>query len=161
MTLDDCKKNQTDGLLLVKQGILLFWSCWFAIAFLTNVMDFLIVKQIIAASNFHSGNYNALKVVISIYSTPRYILDLLFSLDILAQGISSTLFFIAAFCFWQRTNYWPWVNVAFGISMFLWATFLILEEVFIAYSYEGTHIRLFMFEMVSLLTLHLLPHQKK
>lgn len=158
MTLDD--RNKYYGLFFIKQGLLLFWSCWFAIAFLTNMMDFLVAKQIIIASNFHSDNYNALKAVISIYNTPHYILDLLFPLDILAQGISSTLFFIAAFCFWHRNNYWPWINIAFGISMFLWATFLILEEVFIAYSYEGTHIRLFMFEMVSLLMLHLLPHKK-
>lgn len=82
----------------------------------------------------------------------------LFSLDIFAQGLSAILFFIAAFCLWKRVYVWQTINIAFSLSMSLWAVFLIMEELFIAYPYEATHIRLFMFEMISLLALHLLPH---
>ena len=153
--------NQVYGLFFIKLGLLLFWASWFAIAFITNTTDFLITKQIVTTSPFHSGNYNALKSVISIYHTTDSTLYLLFLLDISAQGISSILFFTATFCYWNKTNFWPSTNLAFGISMCLWATFIIFEEIFIAYSYEAAHIRLFMFEIISLLALHLLPHQQE
>ncbi len=152
-------KKQDYSLFYFKQGILLFWCCWFFIAFLTNLTDFLITTDTMTASSFRSSNYHALGKVISIYNTPHYFLNGLFSLDIFAQGISAILFLIAAFCFWQRTYVWQTINIAFSISMALWAVFLIMEEIFISYSFEGTHIQLFMFEMVSLLTLHVLPQQ--
>lgn len=154
-------KNQDYGLFYLKQGILLFWCIWFFIAFLTNITDFLIATDTISTSSFRSGNYSALKKIINIYDMSHYLLNVFFSLDIFVQGISAILFFIAAFCFWNRVYIWQSINIAFSISMFLWAVFLIMEEIFVAYPYEATHIRLLVFEMVSLLTLHLLPHQHK
>jgi hypothetical protein len=151
-------KHQGYGLFYLKQVILLFWGIWFFIAFLTNVADFLMATGTMTASSFHSGNYSALEKVVNIYDTPHHFLNVLFSLDIFAQGLSAILFLTAAFCFWKRIYSWQIINIAFSISMSLWAIFLIMEEIFIAYSYETTHIGLFMFEMVSLLTLHLLPN---
>ena len=154
-------KNQDYGLFYLKQIILLFWCAWFFIAFLTNFTDLLTTTHTMTASSFRSGNYSALEKVIAIHHTPHYLLNMLFILDIFIQGISAILFFTAAICFWRRIYTWQAINIAFGISMSLWAIFLIMEEIFIAYSYEATHIRLFVFEMVSLLVLHLLPHQYK
>ena len=151
-------QKQDYDLFYFKLGILAFWGIWFAIAFLTNVTDFLIATNLHAPSLFRSGNYSALEKVISIYNTPHYFLNILFSLNIFVQGLSAIMFFIATFCFWKRVYIWQTINIAFSLSISLWAVFLIMEEIFIAYSYEATHIRLFMFEMISLLALHLLPH---
>lgn len=151
-------QKQDYGLFNFKLGILLFWGIWFSIAFLTNMTDFLMTINIMSVSSVRSGNYNALEKVISIYNTPHDFLNILFSLDIFAQGLSAILFFIATFCFWKRIYIWQTINTAFSISIFLWAIFLIMEEIFIAYSYETTHITLFMFELISLIALHLLPH---
>jgi len=148
------------GIFFIKQGILFFWFCWFFIACLTNITDLSIAKNWISMTTFHSGNYSALEKVINIYHIPNTILDLLFSLDIFAQGLAAILFFVASFCFWFENKYtWPTINMAFGISLFLWSVFLIMEEIFIAYSYESTHSGLFMFELISLLTIHLIPHK--
>ncbi len=152
--------NQGYGLFYLKQIILLFWCIWFSIAFLSNLTDFLISTNTITSSLFRSNNYSALEKIIHIYNVPHYFLNVLFILDIFVQGLSAILFLIAAFCCWIRIYIWQTINMAFIISISLWAIFLIMEESFIAYSYEATHIRLFVFEMVSLLTLHLLPPTK-
>lgn len=152
------KDNQDYGLFYLKQIILLFWFTWFSVAFLTNITDFLIATDTISELNFRSGNYHALEKVINIYNVPKYFLNILFSLDVFVQGVSAVFFLVAAFCWWNRIYVWQSINFAFFISISLWAIFLIMEEFFIAYSYEATHIRLFVFEMVSLLTIHLLPN---
>ncbi|MBV9576541.1 MAG: hypothetical protein JO149_07945 [Gammaproteobacteria bacterium] len=150
------KSTKNWGLTYLKQGILLFWGMWFLIAFFTNVTDFLISTHIVTPIAFRSGNYHALEKVLSIYHTPTYFLNLLFSMDILVQGSSAILFLIAGFSFVNKEIPWKIINTAFFISMALWAAFLVMEEIFIAYSFEGTHIGLFEFELISLLTLHLL-----
>jgi len=148
--------NQYFGLSFLKQIILLFWGIWFSIAFITNFTD-LLHYQYNTTLPFRSGNYIALEKVIAIYNAPYYFLNMLFLMDIFVQGISATLFLIAAFCWWKRIYTWQTVNCAFIISLSLWAVFLIMEEIFIAYSYEAVHIRLFIFELISLIAIHLLP----
>lgn len=63
--------------------------------------------------------------------------------------------------FSKKRNAWPLINAAYGINMGLWATFLIIEEIFIAYSYEAAHIRLLSLELVLFLLIHLLHDKKK
>lgn len=156
-------KNQdsTYDLFLIKQGLLIFWACWFSLAFLSNFVDLLTATHVINGWRFHSGNYEALAQVLSIYHTPHLILLLLFSMNTGVQSISASLFIIAAICFWRGNYMWPAIYLAFAISMGLWAIFLIMEEVFIAYKYEPTHMNLLLFELISLLALRLLPHQKR
>lgn len=161
MGLIDTKSNQDYGMFYIKLGLLLFFCFWFLIAFLTNCIDFYIASGLMKTLHFHSGNYSALKSVVSIYNTPNYILNLLFLADILMQGASAMLFLVATFCFWRDIYLWQSINMAFGFSMALWVIFIIMEEIFIAYSYEATHIRLLILEMTSLLALHLLPHKSR
>src|SRR5579883_1461477 len=131
------ERNQSYGLFYIKVRILFFWSCWFFIAFLTNLTDFLTQTHIITETTFRSGNYEALEKVIEIYHTPLCILNFLFIMDLLSQGFSAFLFLIATICFLRNSgNKWPSINIAFGISVALWAVFLVMEEIFIAYPYE-------------------------
>ncbi len=149
--------NKNYSLFYIQSGILLFFSFWFFIAFLTNLFDLLNNLGLINQWKFSSGNYASLQKVISIYSTPKIILTALFYSDISAQLLSSILFLVAFVQFLRKTNPWPYINVAFGISMALWAIFLIMEEIFISYSYEATHIRLLILEIMALIFLHILP----
>lgn len=146
-----------------KIGLLLFWFAWFGIASLSNLMDLLSAHYgVLLAWKFHSGNYLALGKVLSIYSTPTYILSILFYMDIIIQAVSAILFFIAAFCTFRAKAFcWKYINLAFAVSISLWAVFLIMEEIFLAYPYESTHMTLCIFELLSLLALHLLSHKDK
>lgn len=153
--------KQMLGLYWIKLGCLLFWSGWFLLACLSNFFDMLnAVYGLPADWHFLSGNYVAVAKVISIYSLPDFCLNLLFSLDILIQGACALLFYLAALSFWRRKELPTLTHYAFGLSMALWAAFILMDEAFIAYAYEGTHLRLFAFELLTLLTLHELPPKK-
>jgi hypothetical protein len=154
--------KQARGMFFIKLGSLLFWSCWFTLVCLTNIFDFMHAYHGLPDNwQFRSGNYALLEKVLEIYHTPPAILFTLFSLDILVQGTSAVLCIISSITFLVNRQITPIINIAFGISMALWAVFILMEEVFIAYGYESVHIRLLAFEMLNLLMLHLLPHHHR
>lgn len=154
--------NQTHGIFYIKLGCLLFLSCWFTLVCLTNILDFMYAYHGLSDDwLFRSGNYFLLAKVLQIYHTNPVILFTLFSLDILVQGTSAVLFIISTILFLTRRQISSIMNIAFGVSMGLWAIFILMEEIFIAYNYESVHIRLFAFEMLTLLMLHLLPHESR
>lgn len=144
----------------IKSGILLFFGTWFFIAFLTNFFDGLHSLDYLNLWKFRSGNFNQLLQVFSFYQVSPKLTGILFTCDIIVQGISSILFYIAFSQFYWNKKPWPWINCAFGISIALWGVFLIMEEVFIAYGYEGTHIQLAIFELISFAIIHLIPSQQ-
>ncbi len=150
-------QSRTFMLFYFKSGLLLFWACWFSLAFTTNVLDFLHVFGDLPNDwLFRSGNYQLLHGVISIYHTPGYLLNFLFTCDITVQGLSAILFITAAYCYWRGKS-WRFINLAFVLSIALWGVFILMEEVFIAYHFESVHAGLFEFELISLLAMHLLP----
>lgn len=142
----------------LKIGLLLFWAVWFLTAFSSNLMDLLTWDYgILSQLKFHSGNYMALEKVLSIYGTPTYVLKILFHMDIIAQASATILFFIATFCSIHSQQFcWKYINLAFVVSIFIWLIFLVMEEIFLAYSFEKSHILLGLFELVSLLVIQLL-----
>lgn len=146
------------SLFYLKIGLLLFWFAWFGTAALSNLTDLLSSHYgLLLNWKFHSGNYVALSKVVAIYNTSSYILNILFYVDILVQAISAVLFFMAMFySLRSKLLCWKYINLAFTMSILLWCVFLVMEEVFLAYSYESTHIGLCIFEILSLLALQLL-----
>jgi hypothetical protein len=51
----------------------------------------------------------------------------------------------------------PTVYLAFIASLTLWLAFMIADEVFIGYTIEATHLRLFIGRLLTLLAMELLP----
>lgn len=150
-------KHKTYGLHLFKSGLLLFWGMWFVLVFSTNIFDFLSVySQMPMEWRFRSGNLALIVSVVNIYHFSGALANLLFVLDIIIQGLAAVLFVIAAVKFWLGKQAWKWINAAFGISIALWALFILMDEFFIAYNFEGTHNGLFIAEILTLLAVHLL-----
>lgn len=146
------------SLFYIKAGLLLFWACWFAIASSTNIFDFLYTQNLLPANwAFKSNNFSALKQVFAIYDTNFYFLETLFAINTAVQISIAILFFISFFLYIKTRTLSPIINYSFALSMLLWAIFLIMEEIYIAYSFEATHRQLFTFELISLLALYLLP----
>lgn len=156
------QKTQAFSLFYFKLGCLLFWAGWFLLACLTNFFDFLYVLQLLPADwIFRSGNYALLDKALHIYPVSLTFQNTLFICDIFVQGLSAVLFFVATFLFWQQDRaMWRWINFAFALSISLWGVFLLMEEIFIAYSYEAVHRGLFIFELMTLLAIHILPPQE-
>ena len=51
-------------------------------------------------------------------------------------------------------------RTAFTVSLALWGVFLLADEIFIAYSIEGTHLRIFAAQLVTLLVMELVPERR-
>lgn len=151
-------KDKNFALFYLKLGLLLFWACWFSLAFTTNTFDFIhTLGGLPETWAFRSKNYDVLQNVLAIYQTPIFLLNALFTCDIFIQGLSALLFWLAFFSFWRRRDgAWRYINSAFTLSIALWAVFVIMEEIFIAYQFENVHLRLLLVELVSLFAIHFL-----
>jgi hypothetical protein len=145
----------------VKRGVLFFWALWLSLVFATNALDGLKALDVLPAGwALASGNYAFLRRVTAVYQTPAWLTAALFAGVVLWEGL-------AALLFWHSFRVWcgvkgrglPAFYTAFGVSLALWAAFMIAEEVFLAYPVEGTHRSLFTCTLVSLLALRLLPDE--
>lgn len=151
-------KLNKNSLFYLKLGLVFFWGLWFLLAFSTNVFDYLYHFNLLpTAWRFRSGNYQLLAGTISIYKTPIFILNTLYLLDMIIQGACALLFFKATYHFGRKKSRFRTTNLAFLVSIALWATFIIMEEFFIAYAFESVHIRLLIFELFTLIAIHQLP----
>lgn len=149
------------GAHLIKSGLLFFWAIYFFLFFLTNLMDLFASHNVLSQGwLFRSGNYALIISTIKIYEFTSTTAVFLFLCDITLQAIASILFLIASIRFCCHKKAWRWINIAFGVSMSLWALFIIMDELFIAYNYESTHINIFMLELLSLLAIHVLPDKR-
>lgn len=102
--------------------------------------------------------------VTNIYSTPESMVAILFSSVVIWEGLG-------AFLFWRSFREFHGVNgsglttayTAFGVSLALWAAFVIADEIFVAYktysSLEEGHMGIFALQLISLLVLRLLPDE--
>ena len=135
----------------LKRTLLAFWAVWFTIILATNVVDALKALGVLGESwRFASGNYDFLTATTARYATPAWVNGLLFAGVIAWEGVSAALFWLV---WWSRR----WRYAAFTSSLSLWLAFAIADKVFIAYQVEGTHLRLFVAQLLTLLAVELLP----
>lgn len=153
------KDPKYKSILLLKTGLFLFWITWFTLFFFTNFTNLLKDYGYLPTNwKFNSRNYYPLFNVIGVYRVTPAILNTLFYIDmiVLEGGI---IFLIAFIQFIQQAlSYWFWINFSFILIIELWVVFVLLERVFITYSFEATHICFVIFELISLIVMHVLLH---
>jgi hypothetical protein len=146
--------------ILLKRVLLLSWALWLSVVFLTNLADAGKRLGLLGESwTFASGNWQAIKDTTARYGSPDLVNDLLFGGVILWEGVAAALFWRAAWAYRGRASGRQAVYLAFTASLLLWGAFLVADEVCIAYSFEGTHLRLFSAHLVTLLAIDLLPEE--
>jgi hypothetical protein len=146
---------------VLKRGILGFWSLWFSIVVVTNVYDAAKSAGVLGEGwTFASDNYAAIVRTTSKHHFPLWINPILFAAVILLESTIAALFWRA---FLSRRGPEKGAepdadraNVAFAVSFILWGGFLLIDELFIAYSQEKNHMIVFitalcMFMIVNLL----------
>lgn len=150
--------------LRIKRGLLLFWALWFSIVLTSNVSDGLkALKALPETWAFASGNYALTVRVTAIYHTPTWMVAILFSGLVIWEGLG-------AFLFWYSFRQFSGlkgpglaaVYTAFAVSLALWATFVIADEIFIAYkiaNLDGVHMGIFTAQLITLLAVRLLPDE--
>ena len=145
--------------LVLKQGILLFWALWLTVAWLANTCDGLKACHLLRTDwKFASGNYAFIVETTQKYRTPLWLNAVLFGSVILWQGGAALLFWFAFSAF--QGVHRPGGNTlypAFLVSLALWAAFIVVDEIFLAYETEDTHLRVFTAQAISLLVLTLVP----
>lgn len=149
----------TFSLLTLKRGLVFFWALWLTIVWLTNVTDLLKHFNILGADfTFASYNYDFMRETTAIYALPAAMVLALYIGVIVWEGLAALLLW-RAFAAFRGTAVrgLPAVYTAFAFSLALWAAFVVVDEFFIAYEVEGTHMAIFTSQLVTLLAVRLLP----
>jgi len=140
----------------IREGIIVFWTIWFGVVLLTNVMDGLKALSILPAEwPFASGNRALIHQVIDRYSPTQSWVDPLFAGVILWEMIIVLLFARTLCPGWSTRPRQQALRTAFAAALGLWASFLIVDELFVAYDVEATHWRLLLVQLVTLLYVEL------
>jgi hypothetical protein len=142
----------------IQRGILLLWALWFGVVLLTNLFDALHALGAVPAGwKFLSGNYALMGEVLKRYPVPAWVDAPLFLGVLLWQSLATALFARAAMA-WAGGSEEGRARArnAFAVGLGLWGTFLVADELLIAYTLEGTHLGLLVAQMVSLFVVELL-----
>lgn len=138
---------------LLKRGLLLAWAVWLTVVFFTNLADAAKAAGLLGADwSFASGNYRAVTETTARYRIPAWMNALLFAGVIAWEGLAAILFWRALYLI-KTESARSATLAAFTVSLLLWAAFMIADEVFIAYAIEGSHIRLFIAYVGTLLVM--------
>jgi hypothetical protein len=130
-------------------GLLLFWALWLSIVFLTNVFDGLKKLKILPEGwRLASGNVDAVRRALG-ERAPGWLVGILFAGATLWEGVATALFWRALLLIGQPQA----VMLAFIASLALWALFILLDELLVQYEMEGSHLRIFMAQLITLAVL--------
>jgi hypothetical protein len=142
-----------------KRLLLLVWTVWLSVVFLSNLADAAKGLGLLGDSwAIASNDLQFIRQTTARYGTPDLVNTVLFAGVILWEGVAAVLFWRAVWAFRggvrRRAMY-----QAFIVQLPLWFGFLVADEVFVAYALEATHLRLFVAQLVTLLAIELLPEK--
>ena len=144
------------SVITLKQAMLAFWAIWLTIVCLANLCDLLKRWRVLGDHwKFASGNYDLMQKSTRVYHLPDAAVLLLFIGVVIWEALAGFLTWNALLSFNGSVS--DAVYAAFGVSLALWAAFLIADEIFMAYEMETTHIAIFIAQLISLIALVLLP----
>lgn len=141
----------------LKAGLLLGWAAWLSVIVLTNIIDALKALDLLSDDwSLASGNWELIVQTTAVHDVPRWINAILFAGAIAWQVVATALLW-RAFDRVRRgaSPTGPSVMAAFTVTLALWFAFVIADEIFIAYTLEPTHWRLFIAMAATLLLLRL------
>ena len=131
------------------RGLLGFWALYFAIVALSNLADLCQSLHLLPAGwRWVSGNLAFIRA--STGRLPAWTSQLLLAGVIAWQALAGVLFWRAA-----RDPAGRWLGPAFVVSLSLWATFILLDEILLIFETgaEATHFRIMIAELLTLVLL--------
>lgn len=147
----------------LKIGLLVFWAVWSTLVFASNLGEGLRqLGAVPAGFPYASGNFGAIREVSRIFDISLLGAALLFAGVIVWDALNVALFWRAVL---HRRRMlagdFRAVDVAFTVSLALWAALMVASEVFLAYrvaGFEQTHREIFSAVLLSFLAIRVLPH---
>lgn len=146
-----------------KLGLLLFWALYFSLIFATNWFDALKAAGVLGDGwRLASGNWDFVRATTAVYDTPGWLRAVLF-IGVLAWELLGAALFWRAFLVARRGGGFtgPLLEAPFVAGTALFAAFVLADEIFIAYDVEGTHFRILVALIVSLMAVRLLPDETR
>jgi hypothetical protein len=136
------------GLRLLAPLLLGFWGLYFMIVALSNLADLLRFAGVLpAAWRWTAGNLAFIASSIAPAGLPAGLSAILLAGVVVWQALASALFWRAA-----RRGDGPALGPPFVVSVALWTTFVLLDEVLLIFEtgVEAAHVRLLIAELVTL-----------
>ena len=134
--------------------ILGFWAGWYLLIVASNVCDAArALGWLPAGWRFTSGNLDAVRRATAIYGLGESLVAILFAAVVLWEFAALVAFVAAALRQGRTGDGWSAAGRAFLVSLGLWAAFILADELFVTFptGIEGTHLRIFTAQLVSLL----------
>ena len=141
----------------VQKIVLLFWSSYFSIVTVTNILDGLRSMGVLSKDwKLVSGNFEMILQTTSKVDVPVGLIVFLYFGVIVIELIISVLF-------WKSVRNTSDVNIysAFSAGLILFAGFILADEIFCDFTFESIHMRIFFGLLVSLATLIILRRTKE
>jgi hypothetical protein len=141
------------GLHLIAPGLLGFWALYFAIVTLSNLADLLRAFHALPAGwSWVSGNLAFIAASTGKFGVPAWANPVLLAGVIGWQAVAAVLFWRAT-----REPGGRWPGPAFVVSLSLWGTFIVLDEILLIFETgaEATHLRLLIATLLTLVVLRL------
>jgi len=141
----------------VQKIVLAFWSCYFSIVTLTNILDAIRALGLLSKDwKFASGNFEMILQTTANLEVPAGVNAFLFCGVIILELTASILF-------WKSVFHTTDTNIysSHSAGLILFAGFIMADEIFFAYAVEATHMRIFFGLLVSLATLIILRRTKE
>jgi hypothetical protein len=132
----------------LRPGLLGFWALYFAIVALSNLADLLVALHVLPHGwRWVSGNLAFLIASTGKFGVPASINSILLAGVIAWETLAAALFWRTA-----RDSSGRWFGPAFVVSLSLWATFILLDEILLIFETgaEATHFRLLIAELLTL-----------
>lgn len=147
------------GSVLLKRGIVLFWSVWVSVVVLTNIAAEIKSFGVLPDTwPLASGNYGAIARETSRYGVPGWLDQGLLAGVIVWEAVAALLLWRAFRHYWLHSRRRLLAGyTAFAVLLALFATFILADEVLHAFRIEGDHRGIAVLLLASLLSLQLLP----
>jgi hypothetical protein len=141
----------------LKRGVLGFWALYFSLVLASNFADGLKTLGWLGPQfPFASANYALIRRVTAIYGTPAIVVAVLFIGVLLWEAAATWLFWRAVRRFRREFRH-DGIYTPFGVAAGLWASFIVMDEVFISYGLASAHVGLLTLQLVTLLVVVALP----
>ena len=132
---------------MLGRGLLWFWALYFTIVALSNLTDLFRSLHLLPASwRWVSGNLAFIRA--STGMLPAWASQLLLAGVVAWEALAAVLFWRAA-----QEPAGRWLSAAFTVSLSLWATFILLDEILLIFETgaEATHLRLLIAQLLTLI----------
>jgi hypothetical protein len=142
----------------LKKMIIIFWTMWWIIALWTDIIGVLAHYGLLTKHWAPDTNYPFLVASLKMYPLPNWVAPLLFASILLWSLLSTAAFCWACASLTKETKLWMRrADVAFTIAITFWLAFFLADQIVMKFDLEQNHMVQGGFQLLTYLTLYLLP----